>query len=701
MIALRKRLLKYLKRLLILLVVLAVIGIGAFTWICYWPLEGDVEDILTLVPEDVEFVLRADYEDLRDTGWVQANVLEEPLHPALEKQAGAALDQARAEIAQLEQQINVNIPIEFAQFGVTDDVLKGEVCISGSFCRGLGADRGGPKWQELLVMTRVSWKTRCVAALRHDFIRNKMGPNLVISAEDDEIYKLVFPNVRVSSERERSGCEGFVFPPENTWYLRRVKDVLAISNSPRLIRAVADLSDATTAGRSFASRPGYDIRHVPGRITAAVNVEPLHKYLISAFEYYPRLKTLRRFLPPAALEKLNGSLSLAGRDLLQGGARVSYIGQRAPEVVRNVYSLPERAVREGISELVPAQDTFAVLSLRVDPQYLLKSIVQDLLEPSERRLWEENLRSGVDGGFDSLDEFFADLATRIGTEAMIALARLSGEFDKVEYESFWDDSVDPMPAMAIMVRIKEGGSPQELEEFLAGKIPLLGFSREMEKITFKGFKFMRAKLQTEILDYKLVTPCFLLANDHLVITTNETYMRQIIDTVADRDVPAIETDDTFRQTMASMPARGHVGLFVDLEKLSRIPREDEVDEGLAGPAGTRGLLWDGRNQYVITEKDPRTEAIRKRAELEARFRRANGGRGPSRQQGDEIEKQVEAHLEGWYDQYAAFEEEYRRKLEELRRLRGIGLVIGATDADIDMNFALVFRQGEDWLRWRR
>ncbi|MDF1702904.1 MAG: hypothetical protein P1V36_17280, partial [Planctomycetota bacterium] len=83
----RQRLLKYLKRLLILLVILAVIGVAVFTWLFYWPLEGTVDDVLTLVPEDVEFVLRADYDDLKATGWVQENVLDDPLHPELGVQA--------------------------------------------------------------------------------------------------------------------------------------------------------------------------------------------------------------------------------------------------------------------------------------------------------------------------------------------------------------------------------------------------------------------------------------------------------------------------------------------------------------------------------------------------------------------------------------------------------------------------------------
>ncbi len=699
MIALRQRLFKYLKRLLILVVILGVIGVGGFTWFCYWPFEGDVDDMLELVPEDVEFVLRADYEDLEGTGWVQTNVLDDPLHPSLAENAAKGIEDAKLQMADLEGQINANIPLAFAQFGVVDDVLKGELCIAGSWCRGLGPDRGPPSWKEILVMTRVSWKTRCVAALKHDFIRNKLGPRLKVDAEDDEIYRLTFPFMPVLPESQRMGCgDGAVIPPRNQWYLRRVKDVLAISNSKRLIRGVAELTREGGGARSFASRPGFDIELRPGRVTAAVNVEPLHSYLTSAFDYYPALKPIRRFFPPKALEKLSGSISLAGSDLIKGGGKISYIGQRAPEVQRNVYALPERAVREGIAEFVPAKDTFAVLSLRVEPKYLLSSIVNDMLEPGDRRLWQDNLQKM--GGFDTLDDFFTDLSTRIGTEAMIALGRLSGTFDKINIDNFWDGSVDPMPALAVMVRIKEGASQTELEDYISSKVPLLGFSDKMGRLKFKGFMYMRAKLKAKVLDYALVSPCFMLANDFLVISTNETYMRQIIETIADRKVKAIETDDTFRVTMATLPARGHVGLFLDLEKLSRIPRTARPEDSLPG-SGTRGFLWDKRNRWVIVERDPRDFAIKTRKELQARYRKTNGNRPLSKQQEEAIEKEVDRKVQEHYDLYSNFEEEYRKQLEGLRRLRGVGLVLGATDTDIDANFALVFREAEPWLGWRR
>ena len=83
-------------------------------------------------------------------------MLDDPIHPLLAEQAAAQMDAAKAQMADLEKQINANIPVEALHFDVVRDVLHGEVCISGNWCRGLGPDQGSPKWQEILIMTRVS-----------------------------------------------------------------------------------------------------------------------------------------------------------------------------------------------------------------------------------------------------------------------------------------------------------------------------------------------------------------------------------------------------------------------------------------------------------------------------------------------------------------------------------------------------------------
>jgi len=693
MTAVRQRLLKYLKRLLIVLLVLGALGVAAFTWFCYWPLEGEVDDLLNLVPEDVEFVLRGNYEDIEATGWIQENVIDNPLHPDMRRPVEEGLEEARVQMAEIERQINANIPSLFdsLHFNVEEDVLKGEMIAAGRFCRGPGPDQGGPKWQEILILKRVSMKTRCVAALKHRFIREGLGPNLQASSEADDVFKLVFPNVPPLTVRERSGCgDGFVIPPQNVWYLRRVKDVIAVSNSERLVRAVAGLAESGDGTGSFGARPGFDVEAQSGKIVAAINIEPLHSYLKRIFTYWPDLKPIRSFLEPAALKKLSGSISLEGTDLLEGSAQITTTPAQARELWQNVYSLPERSMREGIAQMVPAKDTFAVLSLRCDPEYLLTTLYNDMLTAADRRLWNQNLKSTE---YDTVEDFFRDLATRISDEAMIALSRLSVEFDNIHPKEFFDETIDPRPGLAVMVRIKEGANQDELDAYLAEKVPLLGMSKELVKVEYRGFKYSRAELVAKTLDYALVSPCFILARDHLILTNNEGYMRQILDAVSDAKTPTLAEDETYQVTMARLASRGHIGLFADMEKLTRIPEDVENDRGAPG---TRGLLWDRRNLWVRANKDGRAEAIRYRHELQKRYPRRL-----SPQQEDAIEDKVDAHMESWRESYSQFTEEWRRQLDGLRRIRGLGLVIGARGETLDVDFATVLRQGERWLRWQR
>ena len=696
----RTRLFKWARRLLYVVVAVAILGVAGFTWFCYWPLEGKVDNLLALVPEDAEFVIRGDWESIEDTGWIQENVLENPLHPLIQTEMDKVLAQAKAEMGRVEGQINANIPVDFAKFHVVDDVLKGEVIVSGHWCPGSGPDHGPPRWQELLIQTRVSWKTRCVSALKHDFIRDQLGPQLTVTPEDDEVYKLVFPFMRISPPQERTICGGgFVIPPENVWYLRRTKDVLSISNSERMIRAVAQLSkDGNTTG-SFAGRPGFDIAAKPGKLVAAVNVQPLHSYFTRALVYHPELKLLARFIPPEALEKLSANLSLNGRDLLQGDTKFSYFSSQpqARDVYQNVYALAQTSVKEGISQLVPAKDTFGVLSLRCDPYYLLMSIIQDALTRGDRDLWEKNMRKERDAGgfeYNSIEDLVRDLSSRVADHAMVAVARLSSEFDQIEHKEIYSEHPKARMVFAVMVRIKEGGDQDELDEYMSKVVPVMGFERNLKKVKYGNYTYSRATLSQTFLDFAHVSPCFVLAQNYLVLTSNEDYMRLILDAVTQPETDTLASDPTFRVTMGSLPDRGQVGIFVDLEKLTRIPADTK--DGAGGP-DERGFLWDRRNAWIQLAKDTREESIRYRQELYKKY-----GQPRTDEEDERIENMVSSHREIWEsDLYPTFEEEYRIYLEQFRRGRGAGLVLAADADTIEASFAVVFREGETWLRWIR
>ena len=280
----------------------------------------------------------------------------------------------------------------------------------------------------------------------------------------------------------------------------------------------------------------------------------------------------------------------------------------------------------------------------------------------------------------------------MGNEAMVAVGRMGDIYDRVDFVEWYDPEPEPEPALAIMVRLGEGATQQELEDYIAGKISLLGMEKDLQRVTYGNFTYSKAKLKVETLDYKYVSPCFIVVQDHLVMTSAEGYMRRILDTVSDTEGKALAQDPTFRATMDALPRSGHVGIFVDIEKLFRVPDSirldpNEPDDRDLGPAGTRGFLWDKRNSWVIENKDERDEAIRYRRDVRRQFPQRL-----SEQQRDEIERRVEVHMSTWLDRYPEFLEEYRRDLAGMRRFGGLGLVLGADGGELDARFALSLRK---------
>jgi hypothetical protein len=680
-----RRLKKVLKRVVLALLLLLVLGVAAFTWLCYWPLEGDHDDLMALVPYGVDFVLRTSWEDVAESRWVEQNVVDRPFLPSIGRELDAALPDVRRRIAEIEEQINANIPIASLRFSFAKDVLEGEIAVAGNLCRGLGPEQGLPKWHEILVLTRVSWKTRCIAALKHGFVRDNLGPQLRIEESEDDVFKIHLTQVRASPVELRSGCgSNVIVPPENEWYLRRCKGVLAISNSPTLIRQVAENShEDISRTQAFPSRRGYDTRWTAGsrRIVAAVDLEPLRNYLVRTFEHLPASKPLRRFLVPQSLFKLNGSLALGGSTLLTGGGRIEFDESSAGDSVRHVYSLGPRSMREGIAQFVPARDTFLVAMIRGEPKYLMRGLVDDLLTPKQRALWRDNLVQS--GRFTSLEEFVDELATKVGDTLTLAVGRLSHVFDKAEYPTYFveDLTPDPMEALAVMVKIAESATPAEVDEYLASVVPTLGFKPELVRVPYHGFTYSRCELQQEMGDYALASPCFLLAQNHLVLTNNEDYMRQILDTLQDPESLSLDKDDAFRETLAQLPDEMHLGLFVDLEKLTRVPPTSE-------PGGQpRGLLWDRRRLWVL---ENHSDIAAVQAERE-RLKRESPNLSP-----EELNRRVDEYAVFFQTiEYPRFVEEWRRTLEGWRRLRALGVGLArVSERDLDARFALLLREGD-------
>ncbi len=761
-----KRLKKYLRRLLYLVVILAVLAIGAFWYFCHSPLEGSVEEMGFLVPRTAEFMLRGSYEDLKATGWVQANVLSDPLHPSIREQLHDRLPQMMAETFQsLHQQdasfvaeyiqnhagfsasgfaddaddtdvwslirlwqewvtrdvpdgadrvklaveiqegfIASQIPLGLISIDAEEDGAAGEVVVAGRLCERLGIEHGAPRWREILLLKRLPWKPRAglAAVLGHEWIRDMVvDPSRTrISPEGDNgVYKVLLTNVRPSPERDRAGCSaGFVIPPENVWYLMRIKDVIALSNSPDLIDDVANLAtnyEEGQSGQSFIDRPDFDVKQKAGHVALAAQLDPLHTWGHSVLAEVGEMgEVLNRFLTIASLDKAtNGSLSLQNEDMLVGRVDVEYMDLKlAPEVESKVYRLQPQSVRKGLAELVPAEDTWLVAMLRADPMHFFNAILLALPD-GDRTLIENNLRGTK---YNRLEDVLHELAPRLDDTAAVAIARLSDLMDKQEFAT-WASKEDenPVEIAAFMMRISEATNQDELNKFLEERIEILGFSDEIQTKTHGDFTYSRITPKAKFRDFKLITPCYILAQDHFIFALNETYFRKILDTMADPQKRSLAQDEAFRFTMEPLQERGHLGIFVDLEKLFRVPPDSEPG------SQPRGHMWDRRNLWVQQAKDEREEGIQYRQELERKKRQEKGGQALNDQELMYIDEQVIEYMRGWQDRmYPEYVEEYRKSLLQWRRLHGIGLVATAypDQSKLELSTSLLLREAEAYAK---
>jgi hypothetical protein len=669
------RLKKILVRLGILLVLLAILAVAGFTWFAYWPLEGSVPRVEALVPEDVDFLIKTSWPNLSSTGWIDQNVAEDPLVPALEAplaELRRGLEQLEAEEARINEQIPFGI-----KFSVLGDVVPSDIVAAGRWCEGSGPERGPPRWREILVLTRVSWKAKFFAALKHEFVRKRLGNQVTAEDVGDGIYRFTLRTVIPSPARERQVCgPGVEIPPENVWYGFREKDVLAFSNSEDLIRQTAYVAQFPAAGRSFVNRPNVVLEVPRGGLACAMDLQPLQQYLLKGIERVGKPFTvLQRFLTVQALDRMNGTLALPAPDEAAGRAELFHREAKLPPGAQDAYRLPVEPLKSGVSLFVPAEDTFLTFMVRSPPLHLLEAIYEDILSEAERKIWDENARRM--GRYEKVPQFLAEFATKLGDTSGIAVARVSEVFDKVEYAEMYTN--DPMAnpdasaanlASTFVVQLREGTTPQELDAYLAERIPLLGASDQLERKEYRGFTYTRLKLVQNLADFALVQPAYVLAQDYLIFCSNETYFRKILDAIADpKSEPPLTTDPTFLAVTGRLPERVHVGLFVDLDKLLRVPPD-------ARPGGQpRGWLWDRRNLHVLEHHNKREEGKRYFANLVREFQTQHG-RLPTKVEEVPLWDQVNAYIEGEYlGRYEVFLDEYRQSLERLGRLRGLGAAV--------------------------
>jgi hypothetical protein len=229
------------------------------------------------------------------------------------------------------------------------------------------------------------------------------------------------------------------------------------------------------------------------------------------------------------------------------------------------------------------------------------------------------------------------------------------------------------------VPLRQGANADEVDAFLAKQVPALGFRPEITRATHGPYTYSRLELEQRSADYALASPAYMLVQDHLILANNEDWFRKILDTISGG--PSLAREPTFAATMAALPESGHLGVFVDLSKIYRIPPD-------ASPGSMpRGYLWDRRNLWVILEKD---------AESEAReyYEKRAAGRNLSESEQEALFEEADAHKRRWMERYPSFLEEYRQELEDHRALRSFGMAFAASRDTLDGAAVMLLQRRE-------
>lgn len=695
------------KRLLVTVAVLAVVGLAGFTWFAYWPLEGSVDRVEALVPVDVDFLYRTSWKELKASGWIQRNLLDDPVHPDLDPQQVVVsgpreprqtLRDAFARIPEQEAEINGQIPgalhvLQGIVFGTTEfrvekDLFPGEIVAAGRWCGGGSPQEGPPRWREILLLTRVSSQVKfAFEAVRHDFVRERAvaRPDLQMTATPDGLLRVEL--LGAPPPRRRQTCEGgYEVAPTNVWYVARVKDVLAISNSEDLAAKVKGVAagegDAALWGRDF------EMERPEAGVAAAVDIVGLRSYLTRFFADADGQKIgsfVGKFVAVDSLDSAKATVAPSD-DGISVRADVRFADGRMREFpdVAATYDQPLQSVSGGICRLLPAKDTALVVQLSTPPKALLRA-VYDVLDVNDRKLIAARVaemsarrRANQQEAYDDVYGFLDDLATQLGSSSAVAVARVSGAFtDDMYREWYSSDDPDPTATLAIMVKIKDGARQADVDAFLAERVAALGALAPEPVTSPDGIEYSRIKFVDLPRQYRLVQPAFKVHDGYFVLATREDYLLEILKVMrGGPGAPAsfVSTPE-FQAVARSLPSEATLALHVAADPL-------------------REIAWDFRNTVIRRRHDDNEHAMRFRAQRMAELARARGGRSDFAADKQQVDEEVSAEMarfrsEGYRELVAA----YRTELDATRRIAGFGFAIAARrgEGHLDTAARVLFR----------
>jgi hypothetical protein len=618
----RKR--RWLRRGAFFLLFLLVLYL-VFWWALFNPLEGSVDNLAALVPNDVLYMLHSQWGALRASDLFRSHLAGGPFAEAAED----ALDLERilyAPLRQAEEQINASVPGFLGKFHAMEDVAGREVLLAGNL-----TGEGETLSDKILnspwvLLTRVSFKVKFMEVLKYDFVRDRI-PSLK-----------AFPNYYrfdMGTEHLKPGA-----PEEARFqYFRRVRDVLILSNSRPLIEKVVHLglagSDKEVSRENLVDGNYwfyYDLRTPPKEagVTAWLRVARADGELGGELEGRDpadrsgAAELLRCFFPVGLTTSLTLELGVAGPDRipLSGSVRMADAPDSFPEWLYSFHHREGLALADrsrDLARFAPARDTFALLFFSMPASDFLRTLTNALDTGTQEVVFG---KPGERKDALTPAQLSTDLGSWFADGVGVLWSRLP-EADAIDLDSWKGGDVDPLPAVTIAFTLKAGLSEEALLDYFRRNHDRFGFSAPPEPVDSAAGKLFCAKWPVDR-KLSLLDPGLAFLDDRFLFSTNVGQLKRSLEVYAGQGESLAGSGALAAGLSTTLP-EGNLFLFVDAGGLMKFVRDQRWQHAFDASTFNRQRFFN--DTYIrLTEEHPDWERSKvteeTEREVERRTRRA-------------------------------------------------------------------------------
>ncbi len=479
-----------------LIVVWGVFGVN--------PLEGRVDHLWDLVSHEVHLFIR--FPGLR--------VLEEDLVEGLSRREGFyqlanMADQLTAIAAEIEQEVNPQIPLGLFEVDLKEDLLRKEMALAGRI-----TDYRNPRFDYFIALARVPFYGRFVSALKREFVSSKIqGTNI-------EVVKGLYLRVRldaVAAEALKPYRTVMARPEgDDVIFVGRIKDVVLVSDNDVWIEHALTQSNFTLPADAWFETEFIETARGGRAIEIYINQEASQHFVTSHSR--AALRNFISVLPPRLMGEVTMRVETHGDDLLtidMTNRPPEDSLRKVDEYLQHIYEREKtnpsyELSEEGIGKFIPKDRTVGAVVMRVHSEDLVNLLLAQIL-PGDLKELDDMVRRNARTrfGYASFERMVTKLTENLGHTHLLIFHRPS-VFDGIDTSTLYDPpdlDFPPSPQLAftVVMQVKDSVSPQDVRDSITKHLPVL----EMTKIDqdgTDGIQLAELEIQPEFLS--LVEPTY-------------------------------------------------------------------------------------------------------------------------------------------------------------------------------------------------